>query len=39
MHGQRGRGERHAGIFLDMVHVILGIGIVIPAVLSFINPG
>ena len=38
MHGQRGRGERHAGIFLDMAHLILGIAIVILAVLSFINP-
>ena len=38
MHGQRGRGERHAGIFLDMAHLILGIAIVILDVLSFINP-
>lgn len=38
MHGQRGRGERHAGVFLDVVHLILGIAIVILAVLSFINP-
>lgn len=38
MHGQRGRGERHAGIFLDMAHLILGIAIIILAVLSFINP-
>lgn len=38
MHGQRGRGERHAGIFLDMAHLILGTAIVIMAVLSFINP-
>ena len=38
MHGQRGRGERHAGVFLDMAHLILGIAIVILAVLSFINP-
>ena len=34
MHGQRGRGERHAGVFLDMAHLILGIAIVILAVLS-----
>lgn len=38
MHGQRGRGERHAGIFLDAAHLILGIVIVILAVLSFMNP-
>lgn len=38
MHGQRGRGERHAGVFLDVVHLVLGIAIVILAVLSFINP-
>ena len=38
MHGQRGRGERHAVVFLDMAHLILGIAIVILAVLSFINP-
>lgn len=38
MHGQRGRGERHAGVFLDMAHLVLGIAIVILAVLSFINP-
>ena len=38
MHGQRGRSERHAGVFLDMAHLILGIAIVILAVLSFINP-
>ena len=38
MQGQRGRSERHSGVFLDMVHLILGIAIVIPAVLSFINP-
>lgn len=38
MHGQRGRGERHAGVFLDMAHLVLGIAIVVLAVLSFINP-
>ena len=38
MQGQRGRSERHSGVFLDMVHLILGIAIVILAVLSFINP-
>lgn len=38
MHGQRGRSERHAGVFLDVVHLVLGIAIVILAVLSFINP-
>lgn len=38
MHGQRGRGEHHSGVFLDMVHLILGIAIVILAVLSFMNP-
>ena len=38
MQSQRGRGERHAGIFLDGVHLILGIAIVILAVLSFMNP-
>lgn len=38
MQGQRGRGERHAGLLLDMAHLILGIAIVILAVLSFINP-
>lgn len=38
MQGQRGRGERHSGVFLDMAHLILGIAIVILAVLSFINP-
>lgn len=38
MHSQRGRGERHSGIFLDGVHLILGIAIVILAVLSFMNP-
>ena len=37
MQGQRGRSERHSGVFLDMVHLILGIAIVILAVLSFIN--
>lgn len=38
MNNQRGRGERHSGIFLDGAHLILGIAIVILAVLSFINP-
>ena len=38
MQGQRGRSERHSGVFLDMVHLMLGIAIVILAVLSFINP-
>ncbi|MCC8025144.1 MAG: hypothetical protein LIP16_07560 [Clostridium sp.] len=38
MHSQRGRGERHSGIFLDGIHLILGIAIVILAVLSFMNP-
>lgn len=38
MHSQRGRGERHSGILLDGVHLILGIAIVILAVLSFMNP-
>ena len=38
MQGQRGRSERHSGVFLNMVHLILGIAIVILAVLSFINP-
>ena len=33
MQGQRGRSERHSGVFLDMVHLILGIAIVILAVL------
>ena len=28
MHGQRGRGERHAGIFLDMAHLILGLSLI-----------
>ena len=38
MHGHRGRGERQAGILLDLTHLILGIAIVVLAVLSFINP-
>lgn len=38
MHGQSRKGERRAGIFLDMAHLILGIAIVILAVLSFLNP-
>ncbi|MCB7320061.1 DUF6637 family protein [Lacrimispora sp. 210928-DFI.3.58] len=38
MHGHKGRSVRHAGVFLDVAHLILGTAIVILAVLSFINP-
>lgn len=38
MQGQKGRNERHSGVFLDVAHLILGSAIVISAVLSFMNP-
>ena len=38
MHGQSRRMDRHTGVFLDVFHVVAGIGIVILAVLSFVNP-
>ena len=38
MQGQRGRSGRRGGVLLDMVHLAVGIGIVILAVLSFMDP-
>lgn len=38
MYGQSRKGERNAGIFLDVSHLIIGPGIVVLSVLSFINP-
>lgn len=36
--GARGRNGRNLELFLDLLHIVVGIAIVVLAVLSFLNP-
>ncbi len=38
MHGQSRRGDRHSGLILDVIHLVIGILIVVLGFLSFLNP-
>ncbi len=38
MRGQSRREERHLGVFLDGIHLIIGIVIVAMGLLAFVNP-
>lgn len=38
MHGQTRRGDRHSGLILDVIHLVIGILIVVLGFLSFLNP-
>ncbi len=38
MHSQSRRGDRHSGLILDVIHLVIGILIVVLGFLSFLNP-
>lgn len=38
MHGQPRRGDRHSGLILDVIHLVIGSLIVVLGILSFLQP-